>query len=189
MPIVISGPPLARGSIVTFTYHGKVVHDKFPQILVLHENWEGKVHGINLNNLSDNELNYLKAVVNPTFANEMIQKDPALAMELQRLPKVLDIKSPYDFYVRFIKGFIKRYDSYRQYSREKMQNIRIVKSREEFVGTEPGRFSDFVAKTKTVRGKVPAAEYGREEFDKEYGKSSFEKSYQQTMDRILGRKK
>ena len=187
---------LEPGTICTFTYgtgfiekpsKQGFVHDKFPQVLVLNSSWEGNVHGINLNMLSDKELNYLKAVVNPAFAREMVQKDPMLAQELDRLPKTLDVHSPHDFYIRFMKGFIQKYDSYRVYKPEKMINVRVVKKAEEFVGTEKGTFSDFVARTKQVRGKVPPKEYGRTDFDKD--RSAFDKSYQDTMARVTGKKK
>ena len=68
-----------------------------------------------------------------------------------------------------------------------MLNVRVVKKAEEFIGTEKGTFSDFVARTKQVRGKVPKADYGRADFDKD--RSVFDKSYQDTMARILGKSK
>lgn len=104
------------------------IHDKYPQVLVLHNSWAGKVHGINLNQMSQQEINYLTALVDPFFAAEIIKKDGRIKAELQRLPKDLQISSPHDFYMRVIKPFIKLYDGYRLYNPSKMFNVKVVKS-------------------------------------------------------------
>ena len=46
-------------------------HDRYPQVLVLHNNWQGNIHGINLNQLSQQEINYLTAIIDPFFAAEI----------------------------------------------------------------------------------------------------------------------
>ena len=34
-------------------------HDKYPQVLILHDNWQGNVHGLNLNQYSQSEINFI----------------------------------------------------------------------------------------------------------------------------------
>lgn len=103
------------------------LYDKYPQALILHNNWENNVHALNLNNLSQQEINYITALIDPFFAEEIIKKDMRIQQELQRLPKDLNVTNPYDFYLRFIKSFIKLYDSYRRYNPQKMINIKVIK--------------------------------------------------------------
>ena len=130
-------PQFQIGDIVTFSYQAELrkkpgqmeMHDKFPQVLVLHDNWAGNCHGINLNQMSQQEINYLTAIVDPFFAQDIVKKDMRIRQELQRLStQKLQVTSPQDFYQRFIKNFTRNYDGYRLYKPEKMINVRIVKS-------------------------------------------------------------
>jgi len=40
---------LRPGMVVSFRYRGIMVHDPTPLVLVLNQEWAGKLHGINLN--------------------------------------------------------------------------------------------------------------------------------------------
>ena len=102
-------------------------HDKYPQVLILHPEWQGNVHGINLNQMSQHEINFLTALVDPFFAKEIVKKDMRIRNELQRIPQDIHITSPHDFYLRIVKPFIKLYDGYRLYKPSKMRNIRVIK--------------------------------------------------------------
>jgi hypothetical protein len=145
------------GDIVTFTYNGLNVHDKFPQVLILHNNWQGTVHGINLNNLSDQEINYVKAVLNPDFAEEISKKDVRIRQQLQRVSNInlLNITSPYDFYLRFIKSFIRQYDSYRRYKPQNMLNIKVITKKEVLTGEEGFGQKTLGSKPKTLGTTTP----------------------------------
>jgi hypothetical protein len=125
---------LRIGDIITATYTGTNVHDKFPQILVLHNNFQGLVHGLNLNYLTEQEINYVKSVINPEFGAEMAKKDVRIRQALQRLGTIsLDIKSPNVFYTRFIKTFIQNKSAYRLYNPAKLINVRVITRREDLV--------------------------------------------------------
>lgn len=104
------------------------VHDPYPQALILHNNWKGAIHAINLNQLSQAEINFLTAIVDPFFAEERVKIDGRLRSELMRVPKDIHITDPHSFYLRVIKPFIHLYDSYRIYLPNKMLNIKVVKS-------------------------------------------------------------
>lgn len=104
------------------------IHDRYPQALILHPDWSGSVHAINLNQMSQREINFLTALIDPFFAKEIIQKDASLKADLLRIPKEINITSPHQFYLRVIKPFIRLYDGYRLYKSNKMLNIKVVKS-------------------------------------------------------------
>lgn len=118
------------GSVVTFTYKGKVVHDRFPQVLILHKNWKGFVHGLNLNYLSDLEIRYIKSVLNPDVGEKMSAKYPLVRQMLKRVmnPSNLNINSPFDFYVRFVRNFIRPrgWDPYRRYNPNAVFNPKVI---------------------------------------------------------------
>ena len=50
--------------IIMCKYSGKNVHDRNPMILVLNKNYLGKLHGINLNYCTYNEIIKIGKVVN-----------------------------------------------------------------------------------------------------------------------------
>jgi hypothetical protein len=119
------------GDLVTFDYsQGLQVHDKFPRVLCLHNHWRGCVHGLNFNYLSQQEINYVKAVINPDFAKEISQTDPRIATQLIKISLIgtLNITSPHDFYVRFVRGFIRPrgWEPYRRYNINKIEGCRVT---------------------------------------------------------------
>jgi len=151
------------GDLVAFTYpavhqKGTRAHDRFPQVLILHDNWHGVVHGLNFNYLTDQEINYIKAILNEDFAEEISKKDPHIRQQIDRvrtLSQSLNITSPHDFYVRFVRAFIKPrdWDPYRRYRPEKMASVKIITKREILTGErKDGVFSKFVDKFKNMRG-------------------------------------
>ena len=50
------------GHIIRFSYSGENVNDPKPMVLVLHPNWQGKLHGLNIDYIPDamQMSNYLK---------------------------------------------------------------------------------------------------------------------------------
>lgn len=113
-------------------------HEKYPQCLVLHDNWQGNVHCLLTNNYTQREINYLTAIIDPFFAEEKSKTDMDLKSQLQRIPQDINIVSPHDFYMRIVKPFISLYDGYRIYKPQKMLNIRVIK-----------RYSDIERRMKT----------------------------------------
>lgn len=129
------------GDLVTFDYsRGTQVHDRTPRVLCLHNNWRGCVHGLNFNYLTEQEINYVKAVINPAFELEIVKRDRRIAMQMQRIANLsnLNITSPHDFYLRWVKGFIqpRGWDPYRRYNVEKINAARILTRKSIMTGEE-----------------------------------------------------
>jgi len=145
------------GDIITFTYpavhqQNTKAHDRFPQIIVLHNGWPahdfhgrvlrgGKlfVHGLNMNYLTDDEINAIRMFTDPFFEQKYIEalqrKNPRLVNEIEKITLNLagaNIISPHSFYLRALKPFIapRGYDPYRMYAPEKMTAPRVVQRRE-----------------------------------------------------------
>lgn len=153
------------GDLISFSYESNTkITDPYPQVFVLHTGWrrrefpkeEPKVHGLAFNVLSDSEINYIKAVINPTFAAEIIKTDQVIKQQLTSIgllgptPRPMKVDSPFDFYNRFVKQFIRKYDSYRLYTPAKMKNIKIITKREVMIGSKPGFFSNYMNKFKNL---------------------------------------
>jgi hypothetical protein len=152
------------GDLATWTYSGPRSHDKYPQVLILHDNWEGLVHGLNFNYLSDDEINFLRVVLNPDFREEYEDKlkkqNPSLGRELNNIEHIYDalnINSPHDFYIRFVKRFIKPrgWDPYRKYSLKYIVSPRVLKRRNYMVGTQGGAFGKYIKEIQYKRGGNP----------------------------------
>jgi hypothetical protein len=138
------------GDLITFTYpavkqQGTEAHDKFPQVLVLHNNWQNNVHGLNFNYLTDDEINILRMMVDPAFqlkyVDNLQKKNPQLVNEFDRIIGAAgsaNITSPYDFYFKVIRPFImtRGWDPYRRYRPDKMSNVRITQKREIITGEQ-----------------------------------------------------
>jgi len=84
------------GDLIRFTYEGKSKrvgsvgrHDKFPKVLVLHPNWEGLVHGLNFNYLSDDEVNVIRMLLDPMFEmkyrDSLRRRNPNIYDELETI--------------------------------------------------------------------------------------------------------
>lgn len=149
-------------------------HDPYPNVLVLHDNWQGKIHGINTNQFSQQEINYITAIIDPFFAEEIIKKDGRIRAELQRLPRDLNILSPHHFYLNFVKAFIRDYDGYRLFFPNKMLNVKVVK-----------RYSDIQQRLKAA-GKEPQQkqQIGKIAITPQH--SSFFDRYVQSISRMRG---
>lgn len=150
-------------------------HDPYPTILVLHNNWKNSVHGINTNQLSQAEINFLTALIDPFFAEERSKIDGRLRSELMRVPKDISITDPHSFYLRVIKPFIRLYDGYRLYNPNKMLNIKVVK-----------RYSDIEARLRTAQ-KTTGQETKPGTITKSPAQhSDFFQRYVQTISRLRG---
>lgn len=146
------------GDLVSFRYSGNNIHDPNPQVLVLHDNWQGLVHGLNFRYLSEQEINYIKAVLNPKFAEVVRKTDIRINAQLDRINNLVEnlhINSPHDFYLRFVRGFIqpRRWDPYRRYSPAKIQGAKVITRREVLIGEQPDSlYNRFLNRLKFMRG-------------------------------------
>ena len=58
---------LEAGQIIRFNYSGKNVHTARPLVLLLNPRWQGKMHGISLDYISDVILLKLRKIVQETM--------------------------------------------------------------------------------------------------------------------------
>lgn len=143
---------LEIGSFITFTYpavhqQGTRAHDRFPNVLVLHPNWQGSLHGLNFNYMTDEEIHVIRMIIDPNYMDnykESLQKtNPERVRELENILRTAEnahVTSPQDFYNRVIKPFIRPrgWDPYRRYRVEKMTNTRVIHNQREMTGQTPG---------------------------------------------------
>ena len=131
----ISNMQFKPGEQIRFTYLHPVegmdeaTGDRFKEVLVLHPNWMGKVHGIDLKRLTQAEREVLDDILNPTLREEVHagkpHRIPLVNDILRRMNPVEEIKNPVSFYSRFVKVFLRNKDAYRTYDQHKMVNVTI----------------------------------------------------------------
>ena len=147
------------GDLVAFTYSGRYSTDVYQTALILHDNWQGNVHALKWDVFLDHEKNYIRAVLNPTFAQEISKKDMRVKQYLAQVGAAsatsgLNIAQPHDFYLRFVKNFIRTSDGYRLYKPQGMSQVRVVMRREQFAGQQTsGVFSNYLNKFKHLTGR------------------------------------
>ena len=128
------------GDLVTFSYSAvhkakSAAHDPYPTVLVLHPNYEGKMHGIKWDMLSATEQEILKMILSEAYEaqnkNFLARRDPASAKLFDSLTQSSmshDIRTPSQFYTNVIKPFIIRkavqVTPYRQYRLDRVTNVR-----------------------------------------------------------------
>jgi hypothetical protein len=106
------------GQILRFTYRPPKPTenpvDQFKEVLVLHPNWQGKMHAIDLKRLTPAEREVLDAVMDPAQRG----KPHRIALVndiLRRMDPLTEIRNPMSFYSKFVKVFLRRADAYRTY--------------------------------------------------------------------------
>lgn len=141
------------GDLVTFSYpavhqEGTKAHDKFPQVLVLHPNWEGLMHGLNFNYLDADEINTLRMLLDPFFEMQqrenLRRRNPSAFAELEKIITTpgayrnSKINSPHAFYQGVIRPFIQTrgWDPYRKYKIEKISGGRIIQPAAHMTGED-----------------------------------------------------
>lgn len=97
----ISKSKLKSGDIVMFNYSGKKVTTKRPLVLVLHPNWKGHLHGLNLDYIPESTLKKLWEMTKLTVAGK-VQKLIKLRLPLLKA----DIGNPKTFYQSRLKKFL-----------------------------------------------------------------------------------
>lgn len=109
--------------------------DKNKEVFILHPNWNGKVHGIDLGRVTPAEIQVLQAIMDPnvkaqadagTWPIEGVPPYPLVRDILKRMDPVELIKNPLAFYQRLIKPFIRATDCYRQYWSQYMFSLSTI---------------------------------------------------------------
>ena len=90
------------GDIVFFNYCGKKVTTKRPLVLVLHPNWQGHLHGLNLDYIPEGTLRELWKMTKVTLQGK-IERLAKLRLPLLKA----DIGDPKRFYYSRLKKFLK----------------------------------------------------------------------------------
>jgi len=92
---------LESGDIVAFNYRGKNSTDKRPLVLVLNSSYQGKLHGLALKLMSEQELYELSKMTKTTLSAKI-----AKLTKLRFNKLSADIGNPYTFYNRKLKPFL-----------------------------------------------------------------------------------
>ncbi len=120
------------GQILRFTYHSHIgagteeVADAFKEVLVLHPNWLGKMHAIDLKRLTPAEREVLDAIFTPENRGKP-HRIPLVNDILRRMNPIDEIKNPVSFYSKFVKVFLRNKDAYRTYYPKRMLSVTIAK--------------------------------------------------------------
>ena len=137
------------GQFISFTYmppnknrwrvrRGTVQPPSNPhkQVMVLHPNWQGTMHGIDLNRVTPAEVQVLKAIMDPKNKEEFDRTGqlpkgaptyPLIMDVFRRLDPIQLVKSPLAFYGQFVKPFIRDHDCYRRYFPQFMSGITVLR--------------------------------------------------------------
>jgi len=113
------------GSVIRFTYNSVSASDRFKEVLVLHPNWGGKVHAIDLKRLTAAEREVLMVVMDPANRDKT-HRLPLVNDILTRMDPPTLIRNPTSFYNQFVKQFIRNKDAYRTYYPRKMTGIQKI---------------------------------------------------------------
>lgn len=118
------------GQVIRFTYSHKAVDgdtgDRFKEVMVLHPNWRGKMHGIDMKRLTAAEREVLDAIFDPE-SRKVPHRIPLVNDILNRMDPLEDVKNPQSFYSRFVKVFLRDKDAYRTYWPLRMFNVTVAK--------------------------------------------------------------
>lgn len=118
------------GSFIKFFYRAPTTQDPNKEVFVLHPNWQGEVHGIDLKRVTPAQRDVLQIIMDPEARKNPAQatKYPLVQDILRRMPAPEDeIKNPLSFYQRFVKPFMNRADVYRKYNTGYMFNVQVLK--------------------------------------------------------------
>lgn len=121
---MFGGPQFKVGSIIRFTYT-KSTRDRYKEVFVLHSNWEGKVHAIDMRRLTEAERLVLRTVMNPKAKGKR-HRIPLINDILARMDPVTLVDEPMAFYNQFVKVFLRNKDAYRTYWPNFMSGVQVV---------------------------------------------------------------
>jgi len=156
-----------HGDLVTFHYpavHKRKsrAHDPNPTVLVLHPNYEGKVHGLNWGLMTPNQQNMIRMILDVGFEQQhkqaLTRQDPSLMKEYDKvvgMASVTEINQPYPFYQQVIKKLISagnlsasgvKYEPYRQYTLTNISSVRILQPAAIMMGSVPQESDSLLGK-------------------------------------------
>ena len=118
------------GDIIRFTYHSETASpgstNVYKQVFVLHPGWQGKMHGLDMKNMTEAERVVIKTVMDPSAENMRTHRIPLINDILKRMDPPELIKNPISFYNQFVRPFIRNKDIYRTYFPMVMTGIQVV---------------------------------------------------------------
>lgn len=117
------------GDIVTFNYGSPRAKDPAPIVMVVAPLYEGKMHGVNLKYLPEQEREMLLRIANPEYHSRIgdyVEKLPALQKVLDKRRDDPETMGSKVFYTKYVGGFANRWNCYRQYRPEFMTNVHKV---------------------------------------------------------------
>ena len=144
---------ISPGTVIQFKYTGEDIFDNKPMVLVLwNDKYESKIHGINLNYLTEFKIKMLfdkimergnilieedqdDSKYDDTLPYRNLLKDPYTRLKLPTykenrggnpLSKAEAIKQMNMLYEKKLKKIIKKEDIYRSYHQKKMSNIMVI---------------------------------------------------------------
>lgn len=109
--------------------------DMSKEAFVLHPNWQGKVHAIDLGRVTPAEQQVLQAIMDPNVKMQVDQgvwpvqgvpPYPLIRDILSRMDPTELIKNPLAFYQRMVKPFIRSKDCYRQYWPQFIHGLKVI---------------------------------------------------------------
>lgn len=137
------------GQFITFTYNPPAKPAKAPkpgqmpapasnpskEVLVIHPNWQNKIHAIDMARLTPAEGQVLRAVMDPETKNAIdrgqwpvpgVPPYPLIRDILSRTDPVELIKNPLAFYQRIVKPFLRDKDAYRVYWPQYVFGVKVI---------------------------------------------------------------
>lgn len=118
------------GSKIKFTYYGEQnMKDIHKEVFVLHPNWKGKVHALDLKRMTLAQAQVIDAIFDPEYqSGEKHHQYPLVNDILRRMDPSKEIKNPLSFYNKFCRPFLMTAgDVYRTYWPAKMSAIQLIK--------------------------------------------------------------
>lgn len=105
------------------------------EAFVLHPNWNGMVHAIDLGRITPAEIQVLQAVMDPNVKQQVdagvwpvqgVPNYPLIRDILRRQNPVELIKNPVAFYQMLVKPFLRGKDAYRKYNPQYMFALKVM---------------------------------------------------------------
>jgi hypothetical protein len=130
MTVPLAPAKFQAGTVVRFTYNHRAKDEqtgpRYKEVFVLHPNWLGQMHGIDLGRLTAAEREVLFAVFDPR--NKGKNHRIILVNDiLRRMDPLVEVKNPQSFYYKFVKVFLKNKDAYRRYDLPMVSGASVVK--------------------------------------------------------------
>jgi hypothetical protein len=109
--------------------------DANKEVFILHPNWNGKMHAIDLGRVTPAEIQVLHAIMDPNVKSQVdagvwpvegVPNYPLVRDILRRMDPVQLINNPLAFYQMMVKPFIRNKDCYRQYWPQFVLGLQVI---------------------------------------------------------------